>query len=295
MSAFVTIRATSRRSRSPEPHASGDRRRHPPRVLRGERRHRDDEHVHGDAHRPGRLRARGGGGRDEPRGRTHRAQGCGRVERADARQTALRRGLGRAVERLALALAARRRARVPRGDVRSGSRRLRGADRGVAGRGCRPAHDRDGLRHPERQGRARRCAGRRAGAPALDLVHRDRPQREEPLRPDGRGVLDLGRARPAADRRGQLLARRDRDAAVHRGALERRLDVGLVSSERRAPERARTPRRAAGRHEPLPAHVRRGRPRERRGRLLRDDPRAHARDRPRGPRAAAAADPRGDE
>ena len=65
------------------------------------------------------------------------------------------------------------------------------------------------------------AARRRPGAPALALVHGDRPERPQPLRPDRRGVLGLGRARAAADRRCQLLARRERDAPLRRGPLAR--------------------------------------------------------------------------
>ena len=96
------------RSRPAEPHAPGARRVDPPRLPRGRRRHDDDEHVHGDLDRPGRLRARARRARDEPRGRAHRP-----ARRRRARR--LRRGLGRAAERHALALAEGRRPRLPAG------------------------------------------------------------------------------------------------------------------------------------------------------------------------------------
>ena len=57
-----------------------------------------------------------------------------------------------------------------------------------------------------------------------------------------------------------------------RGPRERGDDLRLVSSQRRATERPRPPRRAGGGHEPLSARVRRGRPRQPRRRLLRHDP-----------------------
>ena len=75
--------------------------------------------------------------------------------------------------------------------------------------------------------------------------------------------------------------------------LGRCVDVRLVPPERRPPERARSPRRAAGRHESLPTRVRRGRSRQRRRRLLRDDAGARAGDRRRDPRPGAEADPGG--
>ena len=102
----------------------------------------------------------------------------------------------------------------------------------------------------------RRRARGRAGAAALDLVHRDRPQRPQPLRADGRGVLDLDRARPSADRRGQLLGRRARDAAGDRVALARSHNVRLVPSERGPAERARRLRRAARGNQHAPGRVR---------------------------------------
>ena len=113
-------------------------------------------------------------------------------------------------------------------------------------------------------------------------------QRPQPLRPDGRGVLDLGRARAAARRRRQLLARRDRDASVRRGSRGDRADVGRVPPERGPAERARRARRAAGGHEPLPRRVRARRPRQHRRRLLRHDAGARPADRGRGRRGRAA-------
>ena len=84
----------------------------------------------------------------------------------------------------------------------------------------------------------------------------------------------------------------DGDAPVPRGPGERRVDLRLLPSERGAPERARAPRRGAGRHEPVPARVRRGRPREPRRGLLRDDAGAHAeRSRARSPACRRGASP----
>ena len=103
-----------RRPRPAQPDAAGHRARRPPRVPRGRRRHHDDEHLHGDVDRPGRLRARGRGLRDERRGRAARPAGGRRGRRP------LRRRLGRPAERHALALAAGRRPGVPRGHVRRG-------------------------------------------------------------------------------------------------------------------------------------------------------------------------------
>ena len=73
-------------------------------------------------------------------------------------------------------------------------------------------------------------------APELPLwisLHRDRSLRAEPLRADGGGVLDLGRARRPAPRRRQLLAR----APPRCGRSSR----GSHRSRRRTPRVTRTP------------------------------------------------------
>ena len=195
--------ASARRQERPrpaEPDAAGHRARGARRVLRGRRRHRDDEHVHGDVDRAGGLRARGRGLRHERRGRADRARGC--------RPRPLRRRLGRAAERHAVAQPARRRPGVPHAHLRPGRRELRRADPRPARRRRRPAPDRDDLRHAEREGGDRRRARGRARAAALDQRHDRRPLRAHADGPDDRRLLDVDRARRPADRRRQLLARR---------------------------------------------------------------------------------------
>ena len=79
----ATCAATTTSCRLTQP---GRRPRDPRRLPRGRRRHHRDEHVHGHAHRPGRLRPRGGRPRDE-RGRgpaRPRGRGRGRGARARA-------------------------------------------------------------------------------------------------------------------------------------------------------------------------------------------------------------------
>ena len=75
--------------------------------------------------------------------------------------------------------------------------------RGPARRRRGPAAGRDDLRHAQRQGGARRrrasASSERRAAPAGDGLGDDhRPLRPHALGPDGRGLLDLGRARAAA-------------------------------------------------------------------------------------------------
>ena len=108
---------------------------------------------------------------------------------------------------------------VPRGHVRPGARRVRRADlRARRGR-RRPAADRDDLRHAQRQGRHRGRSRGRAAPAAVDLGDHRRPERAHAVRPDGRGVLELDRARQSAGRRRELLAGRDRDAPARRRAV----------------------------------------------------------------------------
>ena len=225
---------------------------------------------------------------DELRGRTPCATRRGRLVGTHARPAAFRRGSGGPAKRDALAFAASRRPVVPRRHVRASARRLRAPDPRAARRGRRPAACRDGLRLAEREGGDRRRARGGARRAALALVHGDRQERPQPLRPDGGGVLALRGAREAADRRRELLARRGGDAAVRGGHGGDRVDLGRVLPERRAAERVRAARRAAARHEPPPRRVRTGRPRQRRGRLLRHDAGSRARDRRCGRGRAAA-------
>ncbi|GIU96828.1 MAG: hypothetical protein KatS3mg013_0631 [Actinomycetota bacterium] len=155
--------------------------------------------------------------------------------------------------------------------------------RALAAGAGRPAAHRDHLRHAERQGRDRGGQGRRTGPPPVAVGHDRRQERPNALGPDDRGLLVLRRARRAADRRRELLARRPRDALLGRGPRPRGPGPGRRLPERRPAERLRRVRRDPGDHE-LPARgVRSGRARERAGRLLRHRPRAHPDDRRGGP------------
>ena len=182
-----------------EPDAAGDRSFRARRVLRRRRRHHHDEHLHGDVDRPGRLRARGCGLRPERRRREHRPR--------SRRPGPLRRRFGRAAEHHPLAEPAGRRSRLPDAHVRPGRRDLRRADSRARRRRRRPAADRDDLRHAERQGGAGRSARGRPSTAALDQRHDRRSLGPNTQRPDDRRLLDVDRARRAADRRRQLRAR----------------------------------------------------------------------------------------
>ncbi len=259
----------------PQPHEAGHGPRHPPLLLRRRRPHRDDEHVHRHIDRAGGLRARAVGGGDERRGRSPRPASRRRGGR-------VRRRVRRPAQRHAVAVTEGRRSCVSRRHVRRGLRRLRRADGRSRRRRRRSSDDRDRVRHAEREGCDRRSARRRATDPALDLIHRHRRERAQPVGADGRSVLALRRARRAADRRRQLLARRDGDAPVRRRPGGGGVDVRVLPPERGPSERAGAPRRAARRHEPLSPRVRGGRARQHRRRLLRDDPGSRAGDRGHG-------------
>ena len=201
------------RPRPAQPDAAGRRARRPPTVSRGGRRRDDDEHLHGHAHRPGGLRARGRRPRAERRGRAARPAGRGRGGQP------LRRRLSRPAQRHAVALAARGRARLQKRHLRRGQGGICGADRRARGGRGRPPPRRDDLRHAERQGGDRRGSRGRARAAALDLGHDRRPERPDALGPDARGLLGLDRARaPAASSASTARSARRRCARTSRSS-----------------------------------------------------------------------------
>ncbi len=170
-------------------------------------------------------------------------------EAARTARPRLGRRLDRPPEHHALDVTEGGRGLVPHDLVRPGVRGLRRADPRPARRRRRPPADRDDLRHAEREGRDRRGDGCRARTPPLGVRDDHRPERAHAVGPDVGGVLGLGRARRAHDRRRQLLARGDRDAPVRRGPGARGADPGELLPERRAPERVRRLRRDARDHE----------------------------------------------
>ena len=275
-------RPPARRRRQPgppQPHPAGRRARHPSRVLRGGRRHRHDEHVHGDA-RSARPTT---SCRTSPRRCRTRARGSHARWRRSRRH---RRRLRRAAQRLALALAAvddpAYRAATFDEVVEAYAR----ADPRAARRRRRPAPHRDRLRHAQREGRDRRRAGRRARAAALALVHRGRPQRPQPLRrrPSRRsGSRSSTRSRSSSASTARSAAAEMRPYVEDLAAIA---PTWVACHPNAGPaERARRARRAAGGHEPLPRRVRARRPRQHRRRLLRHDAGARPADRRRGRRA----------
>ena len=131
--------------------------------------------------------------------------------------------------------------------LRPGPRRVRGADRGAARGRRRPAAVEtifDTL-----NAKAAIVAAQRggAGAAALDLVHRRRPQRPHAVGPDGRGVLDLDRARRARSIVGVncSLGADARCGPSSRSSARVAPTYVVVLSERGPAERVRRLRRAA--------------------------------------------------
>ncbi len=149
------------------------------------------------------------------------------------------------------------------------------AARGAARRRGRSAPDRDHLRHPQRQGGdlRGRIGLRRAGLPGAgdDLRNHHRRLRPDPVRPDDRGVLALGGPRQTTQRRVQLRARPRGAAAVRPGAVPGRPGAGEHPSQRRPAERVRGVRRDPGEDGRGAPGVRRARPGQPGGRLLRHD------------------------
>ncbi len=193
-----------------------------------------------------------------------------------------------------LDLARRERPGVPVGHVRPGARRVSRPGPRPARRGRTPAARGDHLRHPQRQGGARRdrrgVRGARQPRPDDDLGDGDGSQRAHPVGPDRRCLLGLRGARAPLQRGPELRARRPRDAPLPRGTRGAGAVLCHVLPQCRAAERVRPVRRAAGHDGGGPARVRGRRPREHRRGLLRDDAGPHPRDR-HGGRGLCAACP----
>ena len=154
--------------------------------------------------------------RDERRGRPARPPGRRRVDRAHARQAALRRRRRRAAQRDALAVAERRRPGVPGASASTRCASVRGADARAAEGGVDLLLIETVFDSLNAKAAIVAAPRRRPDVPlwlSFTAVDKQRPQS---LGTDGRGVLGLGRAREPARRRRQLLARRRRDAAVRR-------------------------------------------------------------------------------
>ena len=198
-----------------------------PRALpRRRRRHHDDEHLHGDLDRPGRLRARGRGLRDERRA----ARGSRARRRATASSPARSGPLN-----VTLSLSPR---------VDDPSFRTHTFDEVKDAYAEQIAALVEGgvdlllleTVFDTLNAKAAIAAARET-APDVPLwisatiVDLSRPHA---LRADDRGVLALDRARRPADRRHQLLARREGDAAVRRRARARRAVPRLGATRTRA-------------------------------------------------------------
>jgi hypothetical protein len=142
-----------------------------------------------------------------------------------------------------------------------------------------------------RSSRSRRSSRSAAPLAGHHLRHHHRRVRAHPLRPDHRGLLELGPPRPAAGDRAELRARCRRDAPLRRGALP----ASPTPSSPATP----TPGlpNAFGEYDETPSRwpasspSSSGRPGQPARRLLRHHPGAHRRDRRRSRRYAAPPGP----
>ena len=277
--------------RDPQPDPARRGRGGAPRVPRGRGGHHRDQHLQRDPGLPGRLRHRGPGRRDQRRGRRGSPGGP---------RTRWIEETGR-ICWVAGALGPTNKTASLSPDVSDPGKRSitfdeleaayhEQADGPSRGR-RRPAARGDDLRHPERQGGARRRraglrgAGRaRAGG---GVGHDHRPLRPQPLGAGGGGLLDLGVPRAAPRGGDQLRPRPGADAGAHRGPRAGGADPGQLLSQRRAAQRVRGLRRDAREDGPRPGGVGPGRLPQPRGRLLRHDPGPHPGHRRGGPRSGA--------
>ena len=234
--------------RPPDADAAGHRDGHPPRLPRGGRGHRRDQHVQLHHGRAGRLRDRPPGPRAQPRGRP---PGARRVRRVD--------GAGRPTSRASWPARSAR----PTGCCRSPPTwRTRRSARSPS-RSCAPptpSRWRPWWRAAPTCSWWRRSPTRSTRRPRSSPSRRwrRRPGRRLPLMisvtitdrsgrtltgPDDRGVLDHDRPRAPVQRRRQLRARRGRDAAVHGRPVAGRHVLDPLLSQRRPAERLRRVRR----------------------------------------------------
>ena len=164
------------------------------------------------------------------------------------------------------------------GDVRRGARDVCGADRRAPRRRRGHPLDRDGLRHAERESSdRRRSQRRRARASALVVVHGAiEHQRPQPVGPDRRSVLQLGRARRAARSSASTARSAPSEMRPYVAELAALADHCVACYPNAGlPNEFGDIRRAARGHGRLLARVRRDGLAEHRRRLLRHDARAH--------------------
>ena len=279
--------------RAPEPEPARPGRGRAPPVPGGRGRHRRDQHLQRQPHLAGRLRHRGARPRPERRGGARGAQGRRRGDGGRARPHGLGGRRARPDQQDRVAVARRERPRRPRRDAIASSRSAYheqakgllegGADLLLVETAFDTLNAKAAL-----AGVARAQRGDRHPPPGDRVGDDHRPVRAEPLRADGRGLLDLGAARAAARGRAQLRARPARDARPRRGARRAHPLLRERLPERRAAERLRRLRRDAGVDGARPRRVGALGLRQLRRRLLRHDARPHPGDRPGGARACAA-------
>ena len=201
----------------------GRRPRRPRGVPRRGRRHRQHQLVHRDPDRAGRLRPvrTSRGEINEAAARLAR-EAADDAEAADGRPRYVGGSLG-PDQPHRLDLAGRQRPRGPQRHLRGAAAALPRGGRGPGRGRRRPPAGRDGLRHPQRQGRDLRdrggVRGPRPADPGRDLRDDRRRLGPDAVGADAGGVLDEHPARGPAARRPQLRARpRSSSASMSRSS-----------------------------------------------------------------------------
>ena len=200
--------AAAREQRPADADAAGHRHRHPPRLPRGRRGHHRDQHVqrHRRWRRPT-TRPSTSCGTSTCEARPPGPRRGRRVDRADARQAALRGRARSARPTGMLSISPDVEDPAAAGDhLRRAAGRLRRAGAGPDRGRRRPAAGGDDHRHASNAKAALFAideVAEETGTPPAgdDLGHDHRPQRAHAGRPDDRGLLDHDRARAPLQRR----------------------------------------------------------------------------------------------
>ena len=202
-----------------------------------------------------------------------------RRRRRDAGPPALRCRRPRADQPHRLHLARRQRSGPAQRHLRRAGPGLRRGGAGPRRRRRRHSAYRDGVRHPQLQGRhlCRRALFRRPRRALAgdDLGHHHRRFRAHAFGPDAGGILECRRPRAAAFHRPQLRARRRGPQAPRAGAGAHRRGAGQRPSQRRPSQCLRRLRRHPRLYGRAPEGIRRKRLRQHRRRLLWHDARPH--------------------
>ncbi len=204
--------------RSPDADQTRNHSRHQPLLSRRGCGHSGNQHLQFDRDRAGRLWPRTSGGRAERSRRTDRAGGLRRGLHVVAPPAC--GGRARPHQPDGVIVARRERRGVPQHHLRCAARNLSRSDGRAHPRRRRSDHDRDRLRHAERQGSdlcdrgSFRANGRTPAG--LDFGHDHRSFGPHADRPDGGSVLAFRASRRSLRHRAQLRTGREGTAPLCR-------------------------------------------------------------------------------